>query len=548
MRKLRALFRQPLLKLGGVKATTQDYRDHRRVPMIELLVLISVGCTAVPLSFSQNVAHQPSKSEYRSTGVLIANIESTMTRTLDKYSVPGAAIALIREGEVVWTKGFGLADLSGHVPITTETEFNVGSLSKTPTAWAIMQLADEGKLKLDAPVDTYLRRWHLPQSPFENGKVTIGRLLSHTSGISNHDYHGWDPTSPLPPIEDSLAGKTGTGIVQVVSSPGSTIHYSGANYAILELVVEEISGQPFSAYMESHIFRPLHMLRTQYGLPGDFEKSMAKPYDVLEKPLPILRYNELAAAGLTTNLHDLAIFAAAGLKARMGAQPGRGLIKPETISEMQSPAPNTKWADEDPYGPNPQYGYGYTVRPEQFAGKTGVGHGGTNNGWESLVQIIPSSGDGIVIMTNSSNGSAVIASILCDWRHWAAGEHKQASCPTIEVRIPLLRAYRSGGAAGVVRQYSRLHHNESSKYDFSSPELNSLGYQVMKMGDIAGAVEIFKLNVDQFPQEWNVYDSLGEAYLKLGYKAEAISNYKRSLELNPKNDNGRDVLKSLGVS
>lgn len=548
MRKLRAPFRQPLLKLGGVEATTQDYRDPRGVPMIKLLILISVGCTAVPLSFSQNVAHQPSKSEYRSTGVLIANIESTMSRTLDKYSVPGAAIALIREGEVVWTKGFGLADLSGHVRITTETEFNVGSLSKTPTAWAIMQLADEEKLKLDAPVDTYLRRWHLPQSSFENSKVTIGRLLSHTSGISNHDYHGWDRTSPLPPIEDSLSGKTGTGIVQVVSSPGSTIHYSGANYAILELVVEEISGQPFSAYMESHIFRPLHMLHTQYGLPGDFEKSMAKPYDVLEKPLPILRYNELAAAGLTTNIHDLAIFAAAGLKARMGAQPGRGLIKPETINEMQSPAPNTKWADEDPYGPNPQYGYGYTVRPEQFAGKTGVGHGGTNNGWESLVQIIPSSGDGIVIMTNSSNGSAVIASILCDWRHWAAGEHKQASCPTIEVRIPLLRAYRSGGTAGVVRLYSRLHQNESSKYDFSSPELNSLGYQVMRMGDIAGAVEIFELNVEQFPQEWNVYDSLGEAYLKLGNKAEAISNYKRSLELNPKNDNGRDVLKSLGVS
>ncbi|MGB6687818.1 MAG: tetratricopeptide repeat protein [Terracidiphilus sp.] len=68
------------------------------------------------------------------------------------------------------------------------------------------------------------------------------------------------------------------------------------------------------------------------------------------------------------------------------------------------------------------------------------------------------------------------------------------------------------------------------------------------MGDVAGAIEIFKLNVDQFPQEWNVYDSLGEAYLKLGSKADAIKNYKRSLELNPNNDNGRGVLKSLGVS
>lgn len=510
------------------------------------IALITLGCTLA--AFSQNAAHELTQSENRSTHVLITKIESTLPGTLDKYSVPGAAVALIREGEVVWTKGFGFADLSARIPITTETEFNVGSLSKTPTAWAIMQMVDEGKLRLNAPVDTYLRRWHLPQSSFDNSEVTIGRLLSHTAGISEHGYHGWDPTSPLPPIEDSLTGKTGTGTVQVVSTPGAAHRYSGANYQILTLVIEEVSGRPFSAYMESQIFRPLHMLHTNYGLPRDFDKSMAKPYDALEKPLPILRYNELGAAGLTTNIHDLAIFAAAGLKSRTGAQPGRGVVKPETIREMQSPKPNTKWADEDPYGPSPQYGYGYTVRPEQFAGKTGVGHGGSNNGWESLVQMIPSTGDGIVIMTNSSNGSAVVASVLCDWRQWAAGTDQQAPCPAIEVRIPLLRAYRSGGTAEAISLYRRLRQNESAKYDFSSPELNSMGYRLMRMGDTAGAVEIFKLNVEQFPEEWNVYDSIGEAYLKLGNQSEAITNYKKSLELNPNNDNGRSVLKSLGVS
>ena len=522
-------------------------RGSRKI-RVGALILISFGCIAMPLSFSQNSAHKQSKLRARSTSALAQKIESTMPGVLDKYSVPGAAIALIREGKVVWSKGFGFADLSARIPITTDTEFNVGSLSKTPTAWAIMQMADEGKVELDAPVDTYLRRWRLPPTSFDNSQVTIGRLLSHTSGISNHNYHGWDPTSPLPPIEDSLSGKTGTGAVQVVTVPGSGFHYSGANYAILELVIEEKSGQPYSTYMDSQIFRPLRMSHTQYGLPGDFEKTMAKPYDALERPLPILRYNELAAAGLTTSIHDLAIFAAAGLKDRTGSDPGRGLIKAETAREMQSPKPNTKWADEDPFGPNPQYGYGYAVRPDQFRDETGVGHGGTNNGWESLLQIIPSTGDGIVIMTNSSNGSAVIASILCDWRQWAAGEGKKPSCPTIEARIPLLRAYRSGGAAELVSLYRRLRQNERKNYDFSSNELNSLGYQVMRMGDTAGAVEIFKLNVEQFPQEWNVYDSLGEAYLKLGNKSEAITNYKKSLDLNPKNENGRDVLKSLGVS
>jgi CubicO group peptidase (beta-lactamase class C family) len=514
-------------------------------------VLLAVACLghgSAYLLFGQSTDHRASTAEQRSTRSLTNKIEADVPLTLDRYSVPGAAVAVIRGGKVVWSRGFGFADLAAKVPVTPETEFNVGSLSKTPTAWAVMQLVDEGKVRLDAPVDTYLRRWHLPPSSFEKREVTISRLLSHTSGISNHDYHGWDPNSPLPPIEDSLGGKTGTGVVQVVSTPGDAFHYSGANYAILELLIEEVSGRPFADYMQSRIFQPLHMLHSQYGLPGDFEKTMAKPYDTLEKPIPILRYNELAAAGLTTNIRDLAIFAAAGLKTEKGAPPGRGLIRPETAEQMESPRPHTKWADEDPYGPSPQYGFGYTVRPDQLAGRTGVGHGGSNNGWESLVQIVPSTGNGIVIMTNSSNGSAVIASVLCDWRQWAAGGSGQAVCPKIDVRIPLLDAYRTGGASELVRVYRRLWQKDRNRYDFSVRELNSLGYQAMRMGDTAGAVEIFKLNVEQFPREWNVYDSLGEAWLKLGNKPEAIKNYRKSLELNPQNENGRKMLKTLGTS
>jgi CubicO group peptidase (beta-lactamase class C family) len=513
-----------------------------------LLAVVCLGHGSAYLSFGESTGRRVSTPEQRSTRALTNKLEADLPATLERYAVPGAAVALIRDGKVVWSEGFGLADLTARIPVTPETEFNVGSLSKTPTAWAVLQLADEGKVRLDASVDTYLRRWHLPPSSFDNRQVTIGRLLSHTSGISNHDYHGWDPASPLPPIEDSLGGKTGTGVVQVVYAPSEAFHYSGANYAILELLIEDISGRPFAEYMQSRIFQPLHMLHTQYGLPGDFEKTMAKPYDALENPLPILRYNELAAAGLTTNIRDLAIFAAAGLKTKTGALPGRGLITPETAEQMESPKPNTKWADEDPYGPSPQYGFGYTVRPDQFAGRTGVGHGGTNNGWESLVQIVPSTGDGIVIMSNSSNGSAVIASVLCDWRQWAAGESRQAVCPKIDVRIPLLRAYRAGGIGELVNLYHRLRQNDSKRYDFSLSELNSLGYQVMRMGDTAGAVEIFKLNVEQFPREWNVYDSLGEAWLKLGNKSEAIENYRKSLELNPQNENGREMLKRLGAS
>jgi CubicO group peptidase (beta-lactamase class C family) len=180
-----------------------------------------------------------------------------------------------------------------------------------------MQLIQEGKVKLDDPIDRHLKRWHLQPSSFDNNVVTIRRLLSHTSGISNHDYHGWDPASPLPPLEDSLSGKTGSAVVQVIAKPGEAFHYSGANYEILPLLIEDVSGLAFSQYMQSRVFLPLHMTRTQYGLPKNFQSVMAKPYDSLEKPIPVLRYNELAAAGLTTNIHDLAI-----LQLRGSAQSG----------------------------------------------------------------------------------------------------------------------------------------------------------------------------------------------------------------------------------
>jgi len=473
-----------------------------------------------------------------------STVDAVMPGLLKEFAVPGTAVALVRKGEAVWTHGYGFANVASGTPVTAETVFNVGSISKSPTAWAIMQLVDKGKVDLDRPVDSYLKRWHLPPSSFDNSEVTVRRVLSHTSGISNHDFHGWDPESPLPPIEDSLSGKTGTGEVQVVTAPGSGFHYSGANYAILQLLIEEVSGQRFQDYMRANIFQPLHMSNSQYGLPPHFRDVVATPYDGLGSAIPILRYNELSAAGLTTTLRDLAKFASAGLRGPAGEAAGRGVVKEQSIAQMQSPAPHSQWADRDPFGPDPQYGFGYTVRPAQFVGNVGIGHGGSNRGWESIYQIVPSTGDGIVIMTDSSNGNAVIASLLCSWRKWAAG-NTEVECPMIDIRAALYGVYRSKGVKEAVARYRDLRRNAPDKYDFAVWQLNSMGYELLRKGDTSAAVEIFHLNVEQFPTDANVYDSLGEAYLKHGDKSLAIENYRRSLDLNPQNDNAREVLRKL---
>jgi len=478
---------------------------------------------------------------------LVASVDESVPGALHNYNVPGLAVAVIRNGALVWMKGYGFADVAAAAPITPDTAFNVGSLSKIATAWGVMRLVERGKVDLDQPVDTYLKGWHLPPSRFDAKQITVRRVLSHTAGISNHDYYGSDPSSPLPPIIDSLSGKTGTGEVRVVSAPGTGMSYSGADYAIMQLLIESVTGISFQEYMKSEVFQPLGMKDTAFGLPPGFAQRMALPYGPFGEPLPRLRYNELAAAGLTTTLRDLVTLAAAGLIGPPGVPVGRGVLKPQTMELMQTPQPHSRWAERDSYGPNPQYGLGYTVRPEQFAGKVGVGHGGSNRGWESLLQIIPATGDGIVLMTNSSNGGAVISTVLCSWRKWAA-DNSNAACPTIKTSAALYGMYLHQGVRAVVDRYRELRQAEPDKDAFSANELNSMAYAILRRGDTAAAVEIFKLNAEQFPRDWNVYDSLGEALLKAGDRNGAIVSYRKSLALNPQNDNGRNVLKSLGAS
>ena len=133
----------------------------------------------------------------------VSEIEKKIPQLLHDFTVPGAAIAIIENGEIVLQKGYGFSDIEKEVKVNTKTGFNIGSISKTIAAWGVMKLVQEGKIDLDAPAEKYLSRWHLPESEFNSNEVTIRRLLSHTAGLSLHGYPGWSPNDKLPTIEES---------------------------------------------------------------------------------------------------------------------------------------------------------------------------------------------------------------------------------------------------------------------------------------------------------------------------------------------------------
>jgi CubicO group peptidase (beta-lactamase class C family) len=194
-----------------------------------------------------------------------ASLDSLVPALLEELATPGASVALLRDGKVVLARGYGWANREKKQPVTRETLFNIGSISKTHAAWGLMKLVQDGKIDLDAPVERYLTRWHLPASSFNHDSVTLRRLLSHTAGLRLHGYPGWNPDQPLPTIEASLNGNTnGSGDVRVIMPPGSKWQYSGGGYTIAQLLVEEVTGRKFDDYMKQEIFRPLGTTSSSY--------------------------------------------------------------------------------------------------------------------------------------------------------------------------------------------------------------------------------------------------------------------------------------------
>lgn len=351
-------------------------------------------------------------------------LDTMIPRLLRQYEVPGAAVALIHNGEVVWTQGYGLADKANGIPVTPDTVFQVASISKSVSAWGVMRLVEAGRLNLDAPVEQYLTRWHLPPSESNHDGVTIRRLLSHTAGLSLHGPPGFDPDHPLPTLEEWLSGATGgASDVRVVLQPGSEFSYSGGGYTLLQLVIEEVSGEPFASFMQREVLAPLGMAHSGFEWTPDLQSATATAYGVYGRPLPNYLFTAKAAAGLYTTASSLARFVATGMMPGLhGEPPGRGVLAPVTLERMFFPAAGT----------NGRYGLGY--RTERLPNGTRiVSHSGANRGWKAQFAALPKKGEGIVILTNSDMGGDLTADVTCVWSAWAAGDTGQV-CQVVQTQ------------------------------------------------------------------------------------------------------------------
>ncbi len=300
---------------------------------------------------------------------------------------PGAAIAVVKDGSVVFKRGYGLADLDSRAPITPSTNFNICSMTKQFTAYAILQLQREGKLSLDDK----LSRFFPDFAPGVADKVSVRQLLTHSSGIMDHysyvdrtkykEFWDKDVLTVLSPVDS------------VYFPPGSRYRYSNAAYCLLSLIVEKLSGETYPAYIRNHVFAPLNMTRSSVIQPEFKISDRAYGYEVEKDSIKIsdaresLFFSTMGDGGVYTSIDDYLRWITAIQEKKE--------LDPDLVNRAQSPQFPIDTAR------NLSYGFGWFVAGSGDSRL--VYHTGSNGGFRTIVLTKPSENYAVVIFSNRSD-------------------------------------------------------------------------------------------------------------------------------------------------
>lgn len=317
------------------------------------------------------------------------------------HHVPGVAIAVLRDGKLVHSAGYGTREVGTAHAVDADTLFSVGSVSKVVTAATTLRLAADGKLAIDQDIATYLRRWKVPgTAQVPAPQLTLRMLMSHTSGLGVHGFADYVPGEPLPTLQQTLDGiaPAKNKPVHLVHAPGERGDYSGGGVMVEQQVLEDVTGQPLDAIARAQVFAPLGMQRSRYSDPQAGTDNIAKAHDgegaLTALPRGWQSFPEQGASGLWTSANDLAAFVAA----LTASYRGQGTFLPRAIATDMMTEVSPSW-----HGLGPRL---------DGAGQTRIfHHGGSNDSYRAWIEGYLETGDGFVILTNGENGAELAAEI-----------------------------------------------------------------------------------------------------------------------------------------
>jgi CubicO group peptidase (beta-lactamase class C family) len=328
--------------------------------------------------------------------------DAVMLRLMATDNVPGAALALIKDGNIALEKGYGFRDLETHAPVATATLFNIGSISKSFTALGIAQLVDQQKVDLDTPVIRYIPDLRL-SDPQAAQAVTLRQLLSHTSGFTADER--WPPQ--VPPTRQGIVAEFAT--MPITAEPGTRFQYCSRCIVLAAYVLERVTGQSWEAYTRGQIFEPLGMTTASFGplgLEQAPDRAQAYRHDAVLGQVPApwgrLQYLEslAPAGGIDASVDEMMRYAL--LQIGDGTISGRRLVSAQMLAELHRPeiAVGEDWTPTA-RTENLHYALGWFTA--DINGVHSIYHFGGNPGFRAAIALVPSSNAGVVILTNGES-------------------------------------------------------------------------------------------------------------------------------------------------
>jgi len=454
-------------------------------------------------------------------------VETLLRREMQERRIPGLQVAVVQRGKIVLLRSFGMANLQNSVPVTNQSIFPINSCTKAFTGVALMQLAEEGKIQLSAPVSTYLEGLPASWQP-----VTVRQLLTHVSGLPNILSILDQNTGKLlgRDTEDSAWAKVQA--LPMAFPTGERFSYNQTNYVLLGKIIDKYSGQPFARFFSERQFQVAGMANTVFGDSRDVIPNQAPSYryvrnldgHALAQDKLIYAYAEFppfrrTASGLNSTAEDIARWIIALREGK--------LLKTKA-------ALDTLWtAGKYNNGSPTQWALGWVTKPRPRHSAIIATGGG-----RAAFFVYPEDDLAVVVLTN------LAGALPEEFIDELAGFYKpeiSASDPVTALRIQLRRR----GYQHALEVYEELKKKDPS-FRPAETDLNDWAYRMLNGGGKQReALEIFKLNVFLYPESANVYDSLAEAFEAHGERELAIKNYKRALELDPSNANALRHLQQL---
>ena len=463
---------------------------------------------------------------------LEATYEPLARRVIESFGLAGVAVGVVKDGALVYAHGFGVRSLATGEPVTPRSLFHLASVSKPFVATAVVQLVEQGRVALDAPVVTYLPYFRLHDPRY--AAITVRHLLTHTGGMPDAEDYRWyapeDDDAALERYVRSLAD------VELIAAPGERYRYSNAAFEVLGDVIAKASGQTFEGYVKAHILDPLGMCDSTFlrraVAPGlATTPHLGLPLTVLAGAYPYHRAHAPSST-LHSSIEELGRWAIANL--RRGSVGGRQLVSPAGHDLLWHPAVRIGKGGR-------QEAVGLSWFCGTYRGRRVISHGGSDPGFGADLVFLPDEDAAVIVLVNANTAS--FAGLTDPALDLLLGD--TPAVPQPPITLPVAAALAAEGPAAAVALYRRLRATEPDRFDARPARFLEATWGAIEVHRAEAVLPLVQLWVALQPDCSEAHWMLGWARMVRGERDLAAAHLRHALALDPDNEQAALHLQQL---